>query len=47
MGTWITGAVVVCIVALALYKIYKDKKSGKECGGCESRSCCPNYKPPS
>jgi len=46
MGTLITGAVVVCIIALAIYKMYKDKKSGRACSGCESRSCCPNYKSP-
>lgn len=35
MGTVIVGAVLVIIVALAVYSMVKDKKNGKslQCGG--------------
>lgn len=35
MGTVIVGAVLVVIVALAVYSMVKDKKNGKslQCGG--------------
>ena len=35
MGTVIVGAVLVIIVALAIYSMVKDKKNGKslQCGG--------------
>lgn len=35
MGTAIVGAVLVVIVALAVYSMVKDKKNGKslQCGG--------------
>jgi len=47
MGTWIVGAVVVWVIGLAAYKVYKDRQSGKGCGpGCESYSCCPGCKEP-
>jgi ferrous iron transport protein B len=39
MGTIIVGAVVICVAALAVIKIVKDRKRGKGCGcgcaGCE------------
>lgn len=35
MGTVIVGAVLVIVVALAIYSMVKDKKNGKsiQCGG--------------
>ncbi len=35
MGTVIVGAVLVVVVALAVYSMIKDKKNGKslQCGG--------------
>ncbi len=35
MGTVIVGAVLVVVVALAIYSMVKDKKNGKsiQCGG--------------
>lgn len=35
MGTVIVGAVLVVVVALAVYSMVKDKKNGKsiQCGG--------------
>jgi hypothetical protein len=48
MGTWIVGAVVVYIVGLAAYKVYKDYQSGKGCGhgceGCRTSGSCHNEK---
>jgi hypothetical protein len=40
MGTLVTGAVVIGIIALALSSIIKDKKNGKsvQCGG-ECKNC--------
>lgn len=42
LWTWIIGALVFALLALAVYRIYKDKKRGKGCGcgkscgsGCE------------
>lgn len=39
MGTVIVGAVLVIIIALAVYSMVKDKKNGKslQCGGDCSR----------
>ncbi len=43
MGTFVTAAVLVCIVGLVIHKMIKDKRSGKSlqcgcdcahCGGC-------------
>ncbi len=35
MATYIIGGIVLGAFALAVYSIYKDKKSGKSCaGGC-------------
>lgn len=33
MSTIIVGAVVLIVVAAAVHKLYKDKKSGKGCSG--------------
>lgn len=35
MGTFITGAVVVCIIGLIVRSMIKDKKQGRsiQCGG--------------
>ena len=45
MGTWIIGAVVVCTIGAAAYRVYKNFKNEKscECGG-ESCSGCPGAK---
>ena len=43
MGTWIVGAIVLFIIVLAGYKVFKDKKNGKGCSsGCEGCSGCPS-----
>lgn len=44
MGTWIVGLIVFGLLALAVYKIYKDRRAGKGCGcGCgASCSSCPS-----
>jgi len=42
MGTLLVGMVVICVIGLAVYKVYKDRKNGKGCGqSCENCSCCP------
>jgi len=42
MGTYIVGTIVAVIIGLIIFKIFKDRKSGKGCGcGCESCSACP------
>jgi len=38
MVTWIVGTVVVVIVGLAVYKVYKDRKDGKGCS-CACGEC--------
>lgn len=40
MGTWIAGAVVVLMVAVAIGSMIKDKKNGKslQCG-CDCKNC--------
>ncbi len=41
MENFIIIAVVVIILALAIFYIYKSKKSGKKCIGCpHSCNCC-------
>lgn len=37
MGTLIIGIIVFVIIGFAVYKVYKDSKSGKCDGGCD---CC-------
>jgi len=40
MGTVIVGAIVACIIGLAVFKVYKDRKKGKGCTqGCDG---CPH-----
>ena len=47
MGTLIVGAIVLCVIGLAAYKVYKDRKNGKGCGhGCESCSYCSGSQKP-
>ncbi|QUH30092.1 FeoB-associated Cys-rich membrane protein [Vallitalea guaymasensis] len=38
MGNFIAGGIIILLVGLAIYKMYKDKKAGKKCSGCSS---CP------
>ena len=38
MGTIAVGAVVLLAIGLAVRSIYRDKKSGKCCGGCSGCS---------
>lgn len=40
MGTFVTGAAVICVVALIIKGMIKDKKQGKsiQCGG-ECKHC--------
>lgn len=38
MGNIIAGGIIVLLIGLASYKIYRDKKMGKACSGCSS---CP------
>ncbi|MCT4688556.1 FeoB-associated Cys-rich membrane protein [Vallitalea sp.] len=38
MGNFIAGCIIILLVGLAIYKMYKDKKAGKKCSGCSS---CP------
>jgi len=44
MGTVIVSALLLCLIALIIYKLYKDRKNGKICAGCEYRNCCPKAK---
>jgi branched-subunit amino acid permease len=39
LGTIITAAVLVVIVALVIRKMVKDKKQGKSSCGCNCASC--------
>lgn len=39
MGDYIAGGIVILIIGLAIYKMYRDKKAGKHCTGC---SGCPS-----
>ena len=39
LGTIITAAVLVVIVALVIWKMVKDKKQGKSSCGCNCGSC--------
>lgn len=39
MGNIITGGIIILLIGLASYKLYKDKKAGKHCTGCSS---CPS-----
>lgn len=44
MGTVIVSIIVFGIIALAAYKVYKDRQAGKGCGyGCENCSGCPYH----
>lgn len=36
----IVGAVIVGIIALAVYKVVKDKKAGAKCVGCPYAGKC-------
>lgn len=40
MENFIIIAVVVIIIGLAAFYVYKAKKSGKKCIGCPSGGCC-------
>jgi len=40
----IITAVVLVVLALAIYYIIKQKKNGVKCIGCPSGGCCPNQK---
>lgn len=33
-------AVIVAILALAIWYVHKSKKSGKKCVGCPDGGCC-------
>lgn len=42
MATLLVGVVIVAIVALAIYIVIKDHRSGKccaSCGGCSRATC--------
>ncbi len=39
MGDYIVIAVLCCIVAGIIYKMVKDKKSGKSACGCDCSKC--------
>ena len=44
MGTLFVGAVLVAVIAAAVYKLRKDKKEGKGCSGnCGSCSSCGGH----
>jgi len=45
MGTFIVGAVVACVVGLAAHKVYKNRRSGKGCGGCREGCACRRSRP--
>ncbi|GKX30385.1 hypothetical protein SH1V18_28650 [Vallitalea longa] len=38
MGNFIAAFIIILLVGLAIYKMYKDKKAGKKCSGCSN---CP------
>lgn len=40
MGNVIAALIIILLVGLAIYKMYKDKKAGKKCSGCNS---CPYH----
>ena len=36
MGTWIAGAIVLCVIAAAIYAAVRNRKKGRGCGnGCQ------------
>ena len=39
MGTWIAGAIVLCVIIAAIYAVVRNQKKGKRCGnacqGCD------------
>ena len=35
---------IAVIIALAVFYIYRSKKSGKKCIGCPNGATCPSYK---
>ncbi len=41
---YILIAVVLLIIGLASYAIYRSKKSGKKCIGCPDSGSCPSSK---
>ena len=44
MGTLLVGAVLVAVIAAAVYKLRNDKKEGKGCSGnCGSCSSCGGH----
>ena len=42
MGTLLVGAVLVAVIAAAVYKLRKDKKEGKGCSG-NCGACCHTH----
>ena len=40
----IIGATLILIIGGAIYKIVKEKKSGKKCIGCPCRGSCEKNK---
>ena len=40
LGTMVVLAILVCVVALVLNKMYKDKKAGKTCSSCGGGCSC-------
>lgn len=45
MGDSIVGLIIAVIVALAIFKIVKEKRSGNKCIGCpHGKTCSPDKK---
>ena len=44
MKNLIATLVIVLVLALAIFYIVKQKKSGAKCIGCPSGGCCPSKK---
>lgn len=40
MGNVITIAILIIVIGLACYHIYKERKKGSKCIGCSSASFC-------
>ncbi len=39
MATWIVGGIVLLVVAAVIWKMIRDKKSGKGECGCDCSKC--------